>query len=48
MERFAERAIRGSNVLHGIVAVVILVATAANGYWAVFFPFLLVLGIWVC
>jgi hypothetical protein len=46
MERFAQRVIRGSNALHGLAAVLLLFAIAVKGYWALFFPFLLVVGLW--
>jgi hypothetical protein len=39
--------VRGSHVLHGFGAAVILLAMALNGYWVLFFPFLVVVGVWL-
>jgi hypothetical protein len=47
VDRFAERVIRGLHVLHGFGATLILLAMALSGYWTLFFPFLVVVGVWI-
>lgn len=44
---FARWVIRASNVALGLTAALMLVAAAVEGYWLVFFPFLLVVAVWL-
>lgn len=47
MTGFARWVIRASYVLFGLAATVILLGMAVEGYWTLFFPFLLIVALWV-
>ena len=43
----AQSVIRASLVVFGLTAAVMLVVMAIKGYWGVFVPFLIVVGVWL-
>ena len=47
MERFALRVLRASDIVYGAGAVFLLLVMAVKGHWTVFFPFLVVVGMWL-